>query len=212
MQNNSIEIKKSRYVPGRLEMYGFWGYLQLIYLTIVTKLIVSDARLFRLPVEIRGKRHIDFGKNLSLGKGCKIEAYPYVNQGIIITFGKNVGINDYSHITGVNRITIGDNVLMAGKIYISDSNHGSYSGDENDSDPESIIRFRPVSGKPITIEENVWLGEFVSVLSGVTIGKCSIIGAHSVVTKDIPPYTIAIGIPAMPIKRFDFETKKWIKL
>lgn len=210
---NAIEKENMiRYKPSKYLIYGLWGLLRLLYCFIRTKLYIPSAKIIRFPVEIRGKSFIDFGKNFSLGKGSKIEAYPYINQGIIIKFGNSVGINDYAHITGVNSVTIGDNVLMAGKVYISDSNHGSFMGDENDTDPESITRLRPMIGSPISIEDNVWLGESVSVLSGVTIGRCSIIGANSVVSKNIPPYTIAVGAPAQPIKKYDFEKRKWIKI
>jgi lipopolysaccharide O-acetyltransferase len=61
------------------------------------------------------------------------------------------------------------------------------------------------------IEDNVWLGEFVSILPGVTIGKGNIIGANSVVTQDIPPYSIAVGTPARVAKRFD-EIQKTVAL
>ena len=103
------------------------------------------------------------------------------------------------------------NTILASKIYISDCSHGSYSGDENDSHPDSIPHDRPLSSKPVAIEDNVWLGEFVSVLPGVTIGKGSIVGANSVVSKSLPPYVIAVGTSAKPIKKFNFETNKWEK-
>ena len=51
----------------------------------------------------------------------------------------------------------------------------------------------PLSSKPVVIKDNVWLGEFVSVLPGVTIGKGTIVGANSVVSKSLPPYVIAVG-------------------
>lgn len=205
-------MNQERYKPSLIELYGLWGLIKLGVSLIRTKMFFPSAKLFRFPIEIRGRKYIDFGKNLSIGRGSKIEAYPYLNQGKIIKFGKNVGMNDYAHITGIQSITIGDNVLMAGKIYISDSNHGTYQGGLEDSVPDSLVRLRKMSGKPIVIEENVWLGEAVSVLGGVTIGKNSIIGAHSVVSKDIPPNTIAAGVPARPIKRFDFKTNKWERL
>lgn len=201
-----------RFKPTRLQIYGFIGLINLLLCYVLTKIIVRKAKLFRMPVEIRGKQHIDFGIGLSLGRGCKIEAYPYINKGTIIKFGKNVGINDYLHLTGINSVIIGDNVLVAGKVYISDSNHGNYGGDDYDSDPETIVGKRTLSSKPIIIEDNVWLGEGVAVLSGVRIGRCSIIGAHSVVTKDIPPFTIAVGSPAKPIKEYSFETRKWLNI
>ncbi|WP_278020425.1 hypothetical protein [Flavobacterium ginsengisoli] len=125
--------------------------------------------------------------------------------------GKNVQINDFVHITAVENVLIEDNVLIASKVYISDSSHGSYKGDENDSNPNLIPKDRLLVSKPITIKENVWLGEFVSVLPGVTIGKGTIVGANSVVSKSLPEYVIAVGIPAKPIKKFNFQSQKWEK-
>ena len=104
---------------------------------------------------------------------------------------------------------IGNNVLLASKIYISDSIHGSYVGNESDSHPDIPPIERILTSKKVEIKDNVWIGEFVSVLPGVTIGKGAIIGANSVVSKDIPDYVIAAGIPAKPIKKYNFETKKW---
>jgi len=203
---------EKRYKPSKLEMYGFKGMVKLILYVIRTKLFLPRARIIHFPIYIRGRKYISFSSGLSVGIGCRFEAFPYVNQGTIIQFGKNIEINDYVHITGINSVIIGDNVLMASKIYISDSNHGSYLGDENDSLPESLVRKRLVSGNPILIEDNVWLGESVSVLSGVTIGRCSVIGANSVVSRNIPPYTIAVGSPARPIKKFDFELLRWVRI
>jgi lipopolysaccharide O-acetyltransferase len=211
MQENLI-IKEKRYKPTKYEMYGFIGLLRLLTNFIRTKLFYPFARIIHFPFQVKGKKYISFGLGFSAGSYCKIEAYPYLNQGKIIKFGKNVRINNFSHISGICSIAIGDNVLMASRIYISDLNHGSYNGDENDSDPESIFDKRLVTGKPIVIEDNVWLGESVSVLSGVTIGRCSVIGSNSVVTKNIPPYTIAVGTPAKPIKRFDFDNNRWVKI
>ena len=121
-------------------------------------------------------------------------------------------MNDHVHITARESVKIGNNVLLASKIYISDCSHGSYSGDENDSHPESIPHDRPLFSKPVVIEDNVWLGEFVSVLPGVTIGKGSIIGTNSVVSKNIPSNVIAVGSPAKPIKKFNFATNNWEKI
>ncbi|MEO7975779.1 DapH/DapD/GlmU-related protein [Flavobacterium sp.] len=129
---------------------------------------------------------------------------------ICISIGKDVQINDYVHIGAVGSITIGDNVLMASKIYISDNNHGSY--DELISDhPMSIPIDRKAICKPVVIGDNVWLGESVCVLPGVTIGEGCVVGALSVVTKSIPPYSIAVGNPAKVVKEYDFEINKWIK-
>jgi lipopolysaccharide O-acetyltransferase len=122
-------------------------------------------------------------------------------------------MNDYVHIVSSNSVKIGNNVLLASKIFISDTSHGNYSGDSIiQSSPNTKPNNRPLVNKTVTIEDNVWVGEFVSILPGVTIGKGSIIGTLSVVNKSIPPYCIAAGSPARVIKKYNFETKKWQKL
>lgn len=121
-------------------------------------------------------------------------------------------INDFVHITAVESVVIEDNVLIASKVYISDSSHGSYKGDSKDSNPSIIPKDRLLVSKPIFIKENVWLGEFVSVLPGVTIGRGTIVGANSVVSKSLPEYVIAVGIPAKPIKKYNFESQRWEKI
>lgn len=211
MQEN-IEPIKPTYKPSRWEIYGFTGLFRLVLSFIRTKLFYPEARLISFPIIIRGVKHINLGRGLTTGVGCRIEAYPYLNQGTIIKFGNNIEINDYVHITGIQQVIIGNNVLMASKIYISDSNHGSYSGDGFDSHPDLIPGKRKIFAKPVEICDNVWIGESVSVLAGVTIGRGSIIGSNSVVSRNIPAHTIAVGAPAKPIKRFDFEKQRWLKI
>ena len=109
----------------------------------------------------------------------------------------------------MNKVVIGDNVLMASKIYISDCSHGFYEGGDNDSNPDQIPMDRKYKVGEVIIGDNVWLGEFVLVLPDVIIGKGSIIGANSVVTKNIPAYSIAVGSPARVIKKYNFSTQRW---
>lgn len=195
-----------------ISTYGMLGTFKMFYFYLRTKLFFRKARLVRFPIDIRNKRNIDFGLNLTTGVGCRIECFPNkVTSEKLLKFGKNVQINDYVHITAANSVEIGNNVLMASKIYISDCTHGSYIGDANDSDPMTVPVERAISVKSIKIDDNVWLGEFVSVLPGVTIGKGTIVGANSVVSKSLPPYVIAVGSPAKPIKCYNFDTQKWEK-
>lgn len=155
--------------------------------------------------------HASIGQGLRIGRRCRIETISSHN-GIVYTphlkIGNRVSMNDDVHIGCIERVEIGDNVLMASKIYISDHNHGNYNGPTQDS-PLVPPGERHLSHAPIVIEENVWLGEMVSVLAGVTIGRGSIIGANSVVSRDIPPYTIAVGAPAKAVKKFDEATQTW---
>ena len=187
---------------------SFSEIIYLAYCKVFTYFINSSARLIRLPIDIRGKKGIDFGKKLTTGYHCRIESYGNNNQKSLF-FGNNVQINDFVHIAALNEVRIGNNVLIASKVFITDLEHGSYIGNENDSDPNSIVKDRPLSSKAVIIDDNVWLGEHVSVLPGVTIGENSIIGANSVVTKSIPPNSIAVGCPGRVIKQYNFETKQW---
>ena len=193
-----------------MKKYGLSQIFYLSYCKFRTLFIFPNARIIRFPIDIRGKKYIQVSKGFTTGVGCRIEAYPETDKKVLF-FGENFQMNDYVHITAMQSVKIGNNVLLASKIYISDCSHGTYSGNENDSHPDSIPHDRPLSSKPVVIEDNVWLGEFVSVLPGVTIGKGSIVGANSVVSKNLPPYVIAVGTPAKPIKKFNFETNKWEK-
>ena len=198
-----------------IKRYGFRGLLSLVLSYIFTKLCYRNVRLIRLPFDIRNKQFIDLGKGLTTGKSCRIEAYPVKLENEnkkILLFGDNMQINDYVHISAGEKISIGNNVLIASKVFISDIVHGSYIGDEFDSSPNSIPQERPLSAKAITIEDNVWIGEFVSILPGVTIGKGAIIGSNSVVSKNIPANVIAVGVPAKPIKKYNFTYERWEKI
>lgn len=190
---------------------SFLEILYLAYSFIVTKLTIPSARLLRQPIDIRGKSGIAFGKQLTTGYHCRFEAHNK-DENVSLHFGNNIQINDFVHIAALKEVRIGNNVLIASKVFITDLEHGSYIGNEDDADPCSIVKDRQLSSKSVVIEDNVWLGEHVSVLPGVTIGENSIIGANSVVTKSIPANSIAVGIPAKVIKQFNFETKRWEKV
>lgn len=193
--------------------YSIFQIFCLIFYKVRGWFIFKNARLIRFPFRVRGKQYIKIGKGFTTGFNCRIDALNINNLGekYLIEIGENVEINDEVHIGATEKIIIEDNVLIASKVYISDHNHGSYKGDEQDS-PMSIPKERKIYSSPIKIEKNVWIGELCCILQGVTIGEGSIIGAMSVVTKDIPPYTIAVGSPAKLIKRYNFENKKWDKI
>ena len=195
-----------------MKQYGFSQICYLSYCKLRTLLLYPKAKIIRFPIDIRGKRFIQISEGFTTGVGCRIEAYPEDHQSKTLFIGKDFQMNDYVHITAMESVKIGDNVLLASKIYISDCAHGNYSGDKNDSHPDSAPDKRPLFSKPVSIEDNVWLGEFVSVLPGVTIGKGTIVGANSVVSKSLPPYVIAVGTPAKPIKQFNFTTNTWEKI
>jgi lipopolysaccharide O-acetyltransferase len=190
--------------------YTIFQKIRLVSCLVRTKLLCRQARIIRFPFEVRGKQYIDFGTNLTTGVGCRLEAFSEAGEKTM-HLGNNVQINDYVHICAMQNVTIGNNVLVAGKVYISDNSHGSYKGNEQDTFPDMAPIERPYHKSPVTIEDNVWIGENVVILPGVTIGKGTVVGANSVVSKSLLPYVIAVGSPAKPIKKFNFETQKWGK-
>lgn len=195
-----------------LSKYGFTGSVYLFFCAVRTKLTFSNARLIRFPIDIRGKKYIQVGKEFTTGRGCRLEALPADGMADkVLLIGSNVQMNDYVHITATVSVQIGNHVLIASKVYISDVAHGHYGSQAGPLNyPGTSPASRPLTSDPVCIEDNVWLGDGVCILPGVTIGKGSIIGANAVVTKNIPPASIAIGIPARVIKKFDEEKKEWI--
>lgn len=88
----------------------------------------------------------------------------------------------------------------------------SMGGNYIHSSPDVPPANRQYITAPVKIGKNCWLGEGVIVMPGVTIGDGSVIGAHSVVNKDIPPATIAVGSPARMVKQFNYDTERWEKV
>ncbi len=196
-----------------LKKYGFRGIIRLsrdVVLTRLESLLLwkTNIRIIRRPVYMRGRKYIALGDNFTSGVGMRLDAFS-LHKKVCIEIGNNVEINDYVHIGAINSVKIGNNVLIASKVFITDHHHGSYGHNGRHDSPMSAPRDRELSFSSVTIEENVWIGEGVVILPGVTIGKGSIIGALSVVTRDIPSNCIAVGAPAKMIKKFNFKTARW---
>jgi lipopolysaccharide O-acetyltransferase len=155
---------------------------------------------------------ITIGRNFYAGRGLRLEAVTAYNGMTYtpnIVIKDNVTLNDYVHIGANHCVELGNNVLVASKVYISDHGHGCYDGPEQSS-PATAPALRPLTtGLTVVIEDDVWIGESVSVLPGVRIGRGSIIGANAVVTSDIPALSIAVGVPARVIKKYNDATHTW---
>jgi lipopolysaccharide O-acetyltransferase len=194
-----------------IKIYGLFGFLRLIRDKLFTILFYPKARIVRLPVYIRGKKGIKGGESLTTGVNLRIDIIHSETINPILDIGKNVQFNDYVHIGVVEGVSIGDNTLIASKVFISDHNHGSYAGDIHSNPNENPIA-RILKPKKVTIGKNVWIGEYVAILPGITIGDGAIIGAMSVVSRDIPANSIAVGSPARVIKKFDETKSEWVSI
>ncbi len=111
-----------------------------------------------------------------------------------VSIGEHTTLNEFVVIDGSGKVEIGNWVRIAHRTSILSSGHNFKNRDIPIAKQELILN-------PIVIEDDVWIGCDVKILKGVRIGKGSVIGAGSVVTKDIPPYSIAVGIPAKVIKQ-----------
>lgn len=161
---------------------------------------LGSGSVIHMPVFIKNPQHISIGNNWTGLWNIRIEAWDaYYEQRFTpeISIGNNVSMNSDIHIGCINKVTIGNNVLMASRIYINDHSHGNVDASELHLPP---VKRKLVSKGPVIIEDNVWVGEGVCILPGVTIGKNSIIGANAVVTKSFPPNSVIAGIPAQLIK------------
>ncbi len=143
----------------------------------------------------------------SRNEGYHINMYSSVKlfadrPGAEITIGENTRIHG-TCIHAYKRVTIGKNCLMAANTQIFDSNAHDLSFPNVENRINTIDE-----GKPIDIENDVWIGANCIILPGVSIGRGSVIGAGSVVTKDIPPYVVAAGNPARIIKDYSDSTEK----
>ena len=158
------------------------------------------------PLHINGADAIQIGNHVHVQYKSWLAAVPLTGHGkarLVLEDGCTIG--NFNHIYATGEIFLHKDVLTAVKVYISDNMHG-YEDVEI-----SILRQPIVQRNTVEIGEGSWLGENVCVI-GASIGKHCVIGANSVVTRDIPDYSVAVGSPARVIKRYDFNKKEWIKV
>lgn len=142
-----------------------------------------------------GPGGIVIGKNTRIMYNAKLDVYNHRHLSKSkIKIGADCVIGNSSILYGQGGLEIGDDVIIGPSVVIVPINH-IYS------DPKELIRNQGIAVKGIKIEADVWIGANVTILDNVNIGKGSVIGAGTVVTKDIPPYSLAVGVPAKVIKK-----------
>ena len=172
------------------------------------------VRLFLNPLKhkkgkgskIRRRTRIDVfpWNRFEIGALTTIEDFCVVNNGSgDVILGDRVRVGVGSVIIGP--VTMGSGSGLGQHVFVAGFNHGYEDGGKNSSVQPLVIR-------PTIIEEEAHIGANSVVVAGVTIGRRSQVGAGSVVTRDIPPFSVAVGNPARVIKRYNHETRKWEKV
>jgi len=129
-----------------------------------------------------------------LGADSTIEDFSTINNGVgDVTIGERTRIGMSNVLIGP--VQIGNDVMLAQNIVLSGLNHGY-------EDVTVVPHHQKVTTAPIIVEDEVWIGANVVIVAGVTIGKHSVIAAGSIVTKSIPPYSVAVGNPCRVIKQY----------
>lgn len=186
--------------------------LSLAYFYIKTLLLYSwrfkrigKKSIIFNPLRIDGHKNIVIGNNVRILDYTWLACMPLtINKTPILSIGNGVNLGHFNHIYATSEIIIEDSVLTADKVYISDNLH-EYSNTK-----------LPVLAQPIKqmnkviIGQGSWIGENVCII-GAKIGKQSVVGANSVVLDDIPDYSVAVGIPARVIKKYDTSIGEWKK-
>jgi acetyltransferase-like isoleucine patch superfamily enzyme len=162
-------------------------------------------------VRLQVPRRIWLGNRVMIGEGCFLDAHSlsgrivlgddvWLSRGCYVVAYRNVEvrIDDRAYVGhrcllyGHGGIHVGRDVLMANDVQLICGNHTFARRD-------LPIRAQPTVEQPIVIEDDVWLGASAIVLGGVTVGRGSVVGAGAVVTHDLPPYSIARGVPAQVV-------------
>lgn len=169
------------------------------------KSVGQHSRIVK-PLRIDGYHFITIGNKVIVREGTWLAAVPLTgNDNVHLTLEDGATLGHFNHIYATESIIIEKDVLTADKVYISDNLH-------NYEDVTLPIIKQPIKQcNPVVIGEGSWLGENVCVI-GASVGKHCVIGANSVVTKDIPDYSVAVGSPAKVLKYFNVSTNSWERI
>lgn len=186
--------------------YRMQNRLKLLANTVVTaanrkrfRHIGRGAKIAR-NITLINPQCVSLADGATIGEKSVVSAWPSYKDATlnpVIDIGRNTSIGAYCHLTAVNRITIGDGVLIGMHVTISDNAHGASVLEQLVTPPMD----RPLVQKgAVEIGDNVWIGSKATILSGVRVGKGAIIAANAVVVQDVPEACVVAGVPARLIK------------
>jgi acetyltransferase-like isoleucine patch superfamily enzyme len=186
-------IRNARFIiRNRMYSFNYWRSLyRFVKFKVLHPGIRTEGYVFlprRYDISKGKGAKLSIGGFTWIGEGCAFRAHEgSLRIGRKCTFGGKNTINCYNHIE------VGEENLWADNIYVVDFDHWFL-------DPHMSIRSQGIRPEHVVIQKNVWIGEKATILRGVTVGEGSVIGAMSLVTRDVPPYSVSGGVPARVIK------------
>ena len=156
------------------------------------------------PIRIDGGRSIEIGAKSLIQRGTWLYASPMSKGEIALNIGSNCVVGYNNHFVAIKSVVIGDGVLTANNVYIADNSH------HYEDIARPIVEQGTKFIREVVIGSGAWLGENVCVI-GASVGKNSVIGANSVVTRDVPDFCVAVGAPAVVVKHYDHVRSKWVE-
>jgi acetyltransferase-like isoleucine patch superfamily enzyme len=175
------------YLPG----VGGYGLRRLYYSRRLKHL--GKNSLIDVGVIISGEKNVSIGDYVWIDRYCGLEAI----KGFI-EIGKRVHVGPHNILVGIGGLKIGDYISISGDCKFYTTTHHWGNG-KRMAGPMVPMWQQEYKIEPITIESEAFIGAGVVVLPGIKIGEGAVVGANSVVTKDVPPWTVVVGIPAKPI-------------
>ncbi|MEM6474693.1 MAG: acyltransferase [Pseudomonadota bacterium] len=179
-------------------------YLSILFYRLLGPLFGSMGRGVRIvrPLRIFGARYCRFGDASVLQYGAYVLALKEHDEAPELIIGARTMIGNHAHIVATKRVEFGEGVLTADRLFVSDNRHTF-------EDPSVPVRDQGITQlSEVHIGDGTWIGENVCI-SGASIGRQCVIGANSVVTKDIPDHCVAAGAPARITKRYCDNRRGW---
>lgn len=167
---------------------------------LVARTFASFGRetILMCPIRLSGESRIAIGEDVFVGADCWLHVMPDGNnQSVAISIGSGSSMAGACVISAARSVCLEEGVLLARNVYIADHRHRFSETDI------PIINQGIENISPVLVKRGAWLGQNVVVCPGVTIGRGAVIGANSVVTQDIPDFSIAVGAPARVVKMIE---------
>lgn len=158
--------------------------------------------------DVRGIERMRIGKGVVVQQGCWLNIAYYNPHGdYIIEIGEGTNIGRRCTISAANKVKLGNHVLLGPNVFIADTSH-EY---KNIEVPIMYQGITTINDR-VLIGDNTWIGTNAVIVGNVQIGKGCVIGANSIVNRDIPDYCVAVGSPAKVVKAYDVEKREWISV